>query len=95
MVMKMKLNDREWKGFKIDDVFNTDKGAYLHQNKILKGNNPYISAKAINNGVTDFIGNNTLFQKNTVTIEKVKLSAFINLMTIIVLMMSELSVIST
>lgn len=74
--MEMDLKNREWKGFVINEIFDVDKGVYLHSKNILKGNNPYITAKSNNNGITSFIGNTTLFKGNSITIEKVKLSAF-------------------
>lgn len=70
------LNELTWKDFKIEDVFDVEKGIYLHSMDILEGKIPYITAKAINNGVNGFIGNEELFCGNTITIEKVKLSAF-------------------
>ncbi|MFL0101992.1 restriction endonuclease subunit S [Tenacibaculum maritimum] len=74
--MEMDLKNREWKGFVINEIFDVDKGVYLHSKNILKGNNPYITAKSNNNGINSFIGNTTLFKGNSITIEKVKLSAF-------------------
>lgn len=72
----MKLIKKKWKPFKINELFDVDKGTYLNKNKILNGDIPFISAKATNNGITGFIGNDTLFPKNSITIEKIKLSAF-------------------
>ena len=70
------LNTREWKPFVIDDIFITDKGTYLNKKNILNGDIPYITAKFLDNGVNDFIGNQPLFSKNSITIEKIKLSAY-------------------
>lgn len=72
----MNLNDREWKSFKIQELFDVSKGIYLHRDNIKRGPIPYVSAKANNNGIIDFIGNDSLFEKNKITIEKVKFSAF-------------------
>lgn len=72
----LSLNDRKWKEFKIDDIFVTDKGVYLHRNKMVDGICPFISAKADNNGVNGFIGNPALFSANSITVEKVKFSAY-------------------
>lgn len=74
--MPLELNDREWLPFKIGELFKTSKGIYLNKKNITNGNNPYITASAVNNGVTGFIGNSTLFSKNSITIEKIKLSSF-------------------
>ncbi|MGV8145168.1 MAG: restriction endonuclease subunit S [Alkaliphilus sp.] len=72
----MKLSEKQWKPFKINELFDVDKGIYLSKKDIVEGDIPFISAKASNNGVTGFIGNRTLFPKNSITIEKIKLSAF-------------------
>ncbi len=74
--MDLTLENREWKEFMLNDIFEIDKGVYLHSKNIIEGNNPFISAKSINNGVTSFIGNKTLFSGNSITVEKIKLSAF-------------------
>ena len=75
--MKMiSLENKEWKDFKIDSLFSVDKGIYIKQSNIENGKIPYITAKAINNGLNCFIGNNNLFEGNNITVEKVKLSAF-------------------
>lgn len=72
----MKLKDREWKAFKIQEIFDVSKGIYLHRDNIKEGDIPYVSAKANNNGIIDFIGNDKLFSANKITIEKVKFSSF-------------------
>lgn len=74
--MGLQLSDREWKPFKIEKVFEVNKGKYLNKKDILKGFTPLISAKAMNNGTTEFVGNNPLFKGNSITIEKIKLSAY-------------------
>lgn len=54
----MKLTDREWKEFKISDVFTFIKrGKRLIASDRKSGNLSYYSASTINNGVTDFISN--------------------------------------
>ena len=72
----MQLTDKDWKAFRIEDLFIVDKGVYLKKNNILKGYNPYITATSLNNGISDFIGNQTLFSKNAITVEKISLSAY-------------------
>lgn len=72
----LSLENKKWKDFKIDTLFEVDKGIYLNQNLIIQGNIPYITAKAVYNGVNEFIGNKKLFKKNSITVEKVKLTAF-------------------
>lgn len=70
------LKDKKWKPFKIEELFIVDKGVYLPKKNIIPGKNPYITASSNNNGVSDFIDNKTLFSKNTITVEKIYLSAF-------------------
>ena len=60
----MKLNDREWKEFRIYDIFNYSRGKRQTENSRIKGNIPYYSASQDNNGLTDFISNPT-FTINT------------------------------
>ena len=72
----LKLSDRAWKGFKIEEIFNVNKGRYLSNKKIIEGKNPYITAKANKNGVKKFIGNKSIFPGGYITIEKVSLSAY-------------------
>jgi len=74
--MNLDLNNKEWKEFVIDDIFNVDKGIYLHSKKMLKGNIPFVSAKSTENGFSGFIGNPKLFNGNSITVEKIKLTAF-------------------
>ena len=70
------LKEKDWKPFKIEEVFNANKGVYLNKNDIISGVTPYITATSNNNGITDFIGNEFLFPKNTITVEKISLSSF-------------------
>ncbi|MDR7371061.1 restriction endonuclease subunit S [Flavobacterium aquidurense] len=72
----MDLIDREWKEFKIQEIFTVEKGIYLHSSKILKGDNPYITARSENNGLNQLIGNESIFKGNAITIEKINLSAY-------------------
>lgn len=74
--MLLSLEEKQWKPFKIGESFNVSKGTYLSKKAISEGFNPYITASALNNGLTAFIGNKTLFPSNMITIEKVRLSAF-------------------
>jgi len=74
--MKLNLKNKEWKEFVIGDIFNVDKGVYLHSRNILKGNIPFVTAKSTQNGINGFIGNAMLFKGNAITIEKIKLTAF-------------------
>ncbi|WP_417655142.1 restriction endonuclease subunit S [Pseudoalteromonas atlantica] len=75
-MMDLDLSKKEWVAFKIGDLFKTGKGTYLKKSMSIPGSNPHITASAINNGVSSFIGNKTLFPKNFITIEKVRLTSF-------------------
>lgn len=71
-----KLSEKEWKAITLEDEFHCDKGIYLPTDSVFDGNIPYVTAKAENNGVGRFIGNKILFPGNSITVEKVKLSAY-------------------
>lgn len=52
------LQDKEWKEFFIKKIFNkTMRGKRLTKSNQIKGNIPYVSSTALNNGVDNFIGN--------------------------------------
>lgn len=72
----LSLEKKRWKDFKIDTLFEVGKGSYLKQDLIIQGKIPYITAKAVDNGLNELIGNKILFKKNSITVEKVKLTAF-------------------
>ena len=76
MKSKLDLTTQVWSEFIIEDIFDVDKGIYLHSKNITSGSTPYITAKATENGLNGFIGNEKLFAGNAITIEKIKLSAF-------------------
>lgn len=57
----MKLTDREWKEFKIGDLFILDKnkrqvptGAYVHKDNLKAGYTPRITVTSMNNGVDNY-----------------------------------------
>ena len=72
----MELKDREWRAFRLEDVFKCTKGVYLPTDTVTGGDVPYITAKVGNNGLNRFIGNGILFSGNKITIEKIRLSAY-------------------
>lgn len=72
----MKLTDREWKAFRLEDIFECEKGVYLPTNTVIDGDVAYITARVGNNGLNRFIGNGILFKGNKITIEKICLSAY-------------------
>ena len=76
---KLNLNDVEWKEFKIGEIFEVSKGTYLPKKNIKDGDIPYITATTLNNGITQFIGNESIFKGNSITIEKINFKAFYQL----------------
>ena len=70
------LDEKEWGVFKLEDEFECAKGIYLPTGDVTDGDDPFITAKSGNNGLTRFIGNGTLFGGNRITIEKIRLSAY-------------------
>ena len=57
MKMLVKLNKKEWKTFRIYDLFNHVRGKRQVESSRKKGQIPYYSASQSNNGLTDFISN--------------------------------------
>ena len=63
---KVSLNDREWRWFKYENVFNIEKGYYNKKPTDGPGNInegiPFISAISVNNGVSSYYEINTIEQ---------------------------------
>ena len=53
----MKLDDRDWKSFTIEDVFSISPGKRLEKRNMTAGARPFIGASDSNNGVTAFVSN--------------------------------------
>lgn len=70
------LDEKTWGVFQLEDEFDCAKGVYLPTGDVIDGDDPFITAKADNNGLTRFISNGTLFDGNRITIEKIRLSAY-------------------
>lgn len=51
------LHDREWKGFRICDIFIIKAGKRLTKSDMARGNKPFIGATDNNNGITEFVSN--------------------------------------
>lgn len=51
----MNLNDREWGSFTFESMFNIYRGESVYKQYMNKGNIPYVSATALNNGISDYI----------------------------------------
>ena len=70
----MNLNDREWKEFKISDIFQIELSAGDNQANLLEeGNFPLVSSGMNNNGVCKFIktgdSKSQMFNGNIITID--------------------------
>ena len=73
----MKLSDREWKAFKIKDLFYCYTGKYYSKNKYSNGNTPLITAKSQCNGISHWINiNDEDYFENAITIGKVDAVSF-------------------
>lgn len=55
--MQEYLDQKEWKEFIIEDLFDIKRGKRLIKSDQREGNKPYISSKGIENGVDNFIDN--------------------------------------
>jgi hypothetical protein len=53
----LQLDNREWKPFTIEDIFNIYPGKRLEKRNIKGGDRPFIGASDSNNGITSFCGN--------------------------------------
>ena len=66
----MKLTDREWKEFFIDDVFNVNGTITTKpQDLVLGGNTPRITCASTNNGLDDLYKNNPTEKGRVITID--------------------------
>ena len=52
------LDQKEWREFFIEEIAQIDSGKDIYNTERVKGNIPYISSTASNNGIGDYIGNN-------------------------------------
>ena len=62
------LNEKEWKRFFLDEIFEIKGGKSITQKDMIEGNTPYISASSVNNALTSFIGNEGSADKCLITI---------------------------
>ena len=67
----------------VEDIFECTKGVYLPTDSVTEGDIPYITAKVGNNGLNRLIGNGILFHGNKITIEKIRLSALLSALIIL------------
>lgn len=66
---KTAVNISQWKEFQIGELFDIVKGTRLTKANMREGNNRFIGASAVNNGVTTWIANDEkLHPANTITV---------------------------
>jgi len=65
---KIPLNMHTWKTFSLGDIFDIKKGKRLVQSDFTPGDTPFIGAIDSNNGYRDFIGEKSIHQGNTITV---------------------------
>ncbi len=51
----LSLNDRAWKEFTFEQLFIVKRGQSVYKQYMKRGNIPYVSASASNNGITDYV----------------------------------------
>lgn len=52
------LNEKIWRSFFIEEIFDILPGKRLTKSEMIEGNTPFIGASDSNNGITAFVGNN-------------------------------------
>ena len=63
-----KLEIKNWKWFKYDDIFTLKKGKRLTKANMVEGNVPFIGSIDSNNGYREFIGQKPIHSGNTITV---------------------------
>jgi hypothetical protein len=63
-----KVEYSKWKEFKLEDLFELKKGKRLTKANMLPGNTPFIGAIDSNNGLSNYIGQEPIFEGNTITV---------------------------
>ena len=62
----LSLRDREWKEFKISDIFDISPGKRLTKSDMVTGQKPFIGATDSNNGITAFVSNTNVSEDSCV-----------------------------
>lgn len=62
------LDTSDWKTYKLDDLFEIKKGKRLTKANMKKGEVPFIGAIDKNNGYRQYIGQEPIHDKNTITV---------------------------
>ena len=65
----LNLNDREWKLFAVNDLFEIKSGKDVNLNQNY-GGIPYVNSSGVNNGVTCFVKNYKIIVSNCITIAR-------------------------
>lgn len=68
MSKRLRLDDVEWRAFRIEEVFSVKRGKRHIENHRQPGLIQYVSASSINNGVTDFISNPLFIDKDKLVV---------------------------
>lgn len=63
-----KLEDKEWKPFKLIKLFDPNKGNQTDMNSLQDGDVPLVSARKVNNGLRSFVETQNLYQGHCVTL---------------------------
>jgi len=62
------MNKKDWKYFKMNDLFVFKKGNRLTADKMQSGDIPFISSTKFNNGVRQYIANGIIHKPNCITV---------------------------
>lgn len=62
----MPLNQKIWKPFLIEDIFEIKPGKRLTKNDMKAGEIPFIGASDSNNGITQFVGNRNISEDENI-----------------------------
>ena len=73
------ISTENWKEFSLNKLFEINAGKYHSTNEYEEGNTPYISASAINNGISQRINLEADFDGNVIVAGKLDVLLFINL----------------
>lgn len=62
------LNLENWQHFRIDKLFDIEKGKRLTKRDMITGDIPFIGAISTNNGIREFVSNGTVQRPNCITV---------------------------
>lgn len=64
----LQKNHCSWKAFKLGSLFDIRKGKRLTKRDMIDGDIPYIGASRFNNGITEYIGQDPIFEGGSITV---------------------------